>query len=463
MKLAFPTLFSCVLFGWLAAPHLPAGFAAAPETADAGESTPATAGEMATADDTATMYGTPAFELPARSCETCVGQSCSTCGGACSFFDPPRNACGEDPRIYRSLILGRLWVELEYLAWASSKTHLPPLVTTSDPTASLAEAGVLGMDNTSILFGNADYQGDLRSGGRLTGGYWFTPEHRFGVEGSFFEVDGSDVEFRALGDATPILARPIINAQTGLPDALLVSYPGVQLGGIAVKSDVDLLGAEALLRHAIRSGGNYRVDGVVGYRYQRLLDRLSVDESFDFAQEDGSDETTSIDGFDDFASENEFHGGELGLIGRWWGCRWALQALGKIALGGTRTTTSIAGRTVRTITNDDPDVDPVRTTYAGGVLALPSNLGRYAQSESGAVGELGVRLEYALNKQCRVAFGYTFIYWSSVARITDSIDSVVDLSQVPPNANPSAASPSFEFRDTDFWAQGLNAGLQIDF
>jgi hypothetical protein len=352
---------------------------------------------------------------------------------------------------------------LEYLAWSSSSTHLPPLVTTGDPTASPAEAGVLGRDDTSILFGNADYHGDLRSGGRLTGGYWFTPEHRFGIEGSFFQVDGGEVEFLTLGDATPILARPIINAQTGLPDAVLVSYPGVQLGGVAVQAEMDFLGAEALLRRAIRESGNYRLDGVVGYRYQRLLDRLSVDESFDYAREIESDETISLDRFDDFASENEFHGGEVGLVGRWWGCRWALQALGKVALGGTRTTTTIDGGTVRTVTNDDPDIDPVQTAYSGGVLALPSNLGRYAQSEFAAAGELGIRLEYALNKQCRMTLGYTVIYWPSVARVTDSIDTVVDPSQIPPDANAAANRPNFAFHDTDFWAQGLNAGLHIDF
>ncbi len=76
---------------------------------------------------------------------------------------------------------------------------------------------------------------------------------------------------------------------------------------------------------------------------------------------------------------------------------------------------------------------------------------------------MGTRIEYALNKQCRVMFGYTVIYWSSVARVTDSIDLLVDPSQIPPAANPSAASPRFAFHDTDFWAQGLNAGLHIDF
>ena len=275
MKLTFLALFSCVLLGWIAAPHLPPGFAAEPETPDASESEPATAEETVTADDTATTDGEPAVD------STC------TCGTFPSASPVPRAAelvassirqamLAEWIRGLRSLILGRLWFEVEYLAWASSRTHLPPLVTTSDPTASPEEAGVLGMDNTSILFGNADYHGDLPSGGRLTGGYWFTPEHRFGVEGSYFQVDVGKAEFADVGDATPDWVHTVDPAKDGQSSAVPVSFPGVQLVSIAVKSDVDLLGAEALLRRAIREGGNYRLDGVAGYRYQRLLDRLSV-------------------------------------------------------------------------------------------------------------------------------------------------------------------------------------------
>jgi hypothetical protein len=338
-----------------------------------------------------------------------------------------------------------LWVELEYLAWASSQTHVPPLV----------------MDNTAIVFGNADCHGDVRSGGRLTGGFWFTPEHLTGVEGSFFEI-GSDADFAASGDEAANLARPIINAQTGLLEPAPSPASGASLDGMAAGSDTDLLGAEALVRQAIWSGRNHRYDAVAGYRYQRLFDRLSAEEFYALPRDPGATDTTTFARSDELASRNEFHGGEFGLIGRWWGCRWALQALGKVALGSTYTTTTIDGLTVRTVTYDDPHTRPDVDPFPGGVLALPSNLGRYAKSELTAVGELGFRLEYAFHRQCRAWLGCTFIYWPSVARVTDSVDLIVDPSQIWPSSNP-AASPGFGFRNTDFWAQGLNAGLHIDF
>lgn len=353
--------------------------------------------------------------------------------------------------MYRSLLLARLWFEAEYVAWASSKTHLPPLLTSGAPP------------DTVLLFGDADWHGDLRSGGRLTGGYWFTPEHCFGVEGSYFDVDvGGTQHFASGADFPfPVLSRPIIDAGTGLPGSVTVSDPDLQLGAILIRSDVEFSGAEALLRRRLQGQQNYRFDGVAGYRYQRLYDGLHVDELFVSLDDSSGFETDAVVGrSDSLESENEFHGGEIGLIGRWWTRRWALQVLGKAALGGTRTVTRIAGQTAVTVETVD---GPVTDTAPGGVLALPSNIGSYAQSDFAVVGELGLRVEYALTHQLYVTAGYTLIYWSGVARLTDGIDLVVDPSQIPPAVNPAATRPGFAFRNSDFWAQGLNVGLHYEF
>ena len=388
----------------------------------------------------------------------CVGYDSPTCldsGYPSSYFDGPwRCECGVDTRMYRSLFLARLWVEAEYLAWASSKTHLPPLLTTGSPATPPDQAGVLGRPDTVILFGDADLHGDLRSGGRLTGGYWFTPEHRCGVEGSFFEVDVGDTEYLASGHDFPVLARPIVDAQTGLPGRVLVSHPDLELGTALVRSDVDFLGAEALLRRRIHARQGHRLDGVAGYRYQRLYDGLQVDGRT------GSITEIELRRFDNLESENEFHGGEVGLIGRWWGHRWALQVLGKAAFGDTRTTATIDGSTAVTY---EVDGEPTTYTRAGGVLAQGSNIGRYTQSELTAAGELGIRVEYAVTHQLYVTCGYTFIYWPQVCRVTDGIDLTVDPSQVPPEVNPAAVRPGFAFRSSDFWAQGLSLGLHYEF
>ncbi len=391
------------------------------------------------------LHGRPA-------CSDCSSPACAYSAEPCSYFDGPCHCqCGVDTRMYRSLLLARLWFEAEYVAWASSKTHLPPLLTSGAPP------------DTVLLFGDADWHGDLRSGGRLTGGYWFTPEHCFGVEGSYLDVDVGGTQHLASGAdfPFPVLSRPIIDAGTGLPGSVTVSDPDQQLGAILIRSDVEFSGAEALLRRRLQGQQNYRFDGVVGYRYQRLYDGLHVDELFVSLDDSSGFDTDAVVGrSDSLESENEFHGGEIGLIGRWWTRCWALQVLGKAALGGTRTVTKIAGQTAVTVETVD---GPVTDTAPGGVLALPSNIGSHAQSDFATVGELGIRVEYALTHQLYATFGYTLIYWSDVARLTDGIDLVVDPSQIPPAVNPAATRPGFAFRNSDFWAHGLNVGLHYEF
>ena len=59
----------------------------------------------------------------------------------------------------------------------------------------------------------------------------------------------------------------------------------------------------------------------------------------------------------------------------------------------------------------------------------------------------------------RWTFGYTFLYWSGVARPGDQIQLDVNPSQFPPPTRTVTARPDFQLHTTDFWAQGLNFGL----
>ena len=78
---------------------------------------------------------------------------------------------------------------------------------------------------------------------------------------------------------------------------------------------------------------------------------------------------TTIEEFDRFATQNEFHGGELGVIAELRHSCWTLEVLGKLAVGNNRSQVTINGST--TVTVPDPDV--ATTPY--GLLALPSNSG----------------------------------------------------------------------------------------
>jgi hypothetical protein len=72
-----------------------------------------------------------------------------------------------------------------------------------------------------------------------------------------------------------------------------------------------------------------------------------------------------------------------------------------------------------------------------------------------------------LNNHLRIYAGYTFLYWSDVARPGDQIDRGINTSQLPiVGASAGSAGsnrPTFSFKETDFWAQGVNAGLEFPF
>jgi hypothetical protein len=375
----------------------------------------------------------------------------------CGEFDSPYNNYFGDTRIFRSVVLGHLWTEMEYLAWASQPTRLPALVSTSPLGTDPADAGILGPTG-SVLFGDEKTQNTLRSGARLNFGYWFTPEHLAGIETRLLWLSGETIDQFAAGGDDLILATPFVDANSGLNSAVLISYPGLLDGQVRVRSNMQLFGTELLGRCLLTCLGRSRLDFIGGYRYLWLGDTLRTDAvSLSLDDSSGFDADTIVARTDGFASRNEFHGGEFGLVYRWWNCCWAVNLTAKAALGGTRTTSRIGGKT--TLISPTNDV----TTTPGGVFAQPSNIGTFAQSQFAAVGDIGVKLEYAATPQLRLTLGYNWMCWSSVARIGDSIDTTVDPTQLAPNTNPAATRPSFAFHNTSFWSHGLTLGGYYDF
>ena len=56
------------------------------------------------------------------------------------------------------------WAGAEYLLWALKGQPLPALLTTSPPGTPLRNAGIIGVEGTSVVFGNQKVDDDLRSG-----------------------------------------------------------------------------------------------------------------------------------------------------------------------------------------------------------------------------------------------------------------------------------------------------------
>lgn len=360
----------------------------------------------------------------------------------------------------------RFWLHGDYLHWWTRALQLPPLVTTSAAGTPQASAGVFGVPTTSVLFGNSEVNDSDHIGWRASGGAWMGPAKRWGVDLDYFKLDDQQERFSQASDGTVILARPYFDIVSGNEAAVLIAFPAVASGSVSAEAITKLDAAAGRLRWNLCCSTNtsaamgyplladgYRVDLTGGYRFARLSDHLTITHtSLDLSNED----TTFAE--DLFVTGNEFHGGEVGIVWeRRWG-RWLLLGVGRVALGNNRQTVRIEGRSVI-----DNGTGP--QTFTGGVLAQSSNIGFFRRDEFSVIPELGLTVGLQLTNHTRITAGYTFYYVSNVVRAGDIIDRDLNPGLLPPASGPltGPARPQFVFHETDFWAQGLTAGVDVRF
>ncbi|HUT92687.1 MAG TPA: BBP7 family outer membrane beta-barrel protein [Thermoguttaceae bacterium] len=351
---------------------------------------------------------------------------------------------------------GPLWLRGDYLFWWTKGYHVPPLVTTStDP----ADGGILGEPTTSILFGDEEIDFGSRSGGRFWIGYSFDPCRTRGVEIGYFFLGEGSTSFHAASDndGEPVLARPFFDTELLEQNAEPISFPDMWAGEVDVSATNRLQGLEALYRRCLTEACASRLDFLVGYRYLNLEEGLRIAEDLEVIGP-GTPYAlgTTVEVFDQFDTANTFHGAELGIVARSHFDGWSLEMLMKLALGSAHSEVFIDGQTTATYQGTS-------ATHDGGILALDSNRGTHSIDQFAVVPELGITLGYELTCRLRATFGYTFLYWSQVARPGDHIDLDVNPLQIPPAQQGGVPRPEFRWVTDDFWAQGMNFGLEYCF
>jgi hypothetical protein len=350
----------------------------------------------------------------------------------------------------------RFWVSGDYLLWWIKDSRTPALVTAG--SAYDAVPGALGQSGTQVLFGG-DVNNPIRSGARFRAGYWLTPDQTFGLDGSFFFLGGQNVRFAAASDGSPLLARPFLDANSNRQDAFLVAYPGRQTGDVTASMSSFLWGAEANARGMLFRGPSYQISLLGGFRFLDLHEALRMQEMDALAPQRFSDPIVWTTAADRIHTGNQFYGGQIGTDFMWTRGRFFVDILGKVALGASVQRTSINGWSAYSTSAGQSGAIGV------GQLALPSNLGWYAKDQFAVVPEFGLNVGYAVTRHIRLTAGYTFLYWSRVFRPGDQVDPVVNTTEfsalVGNGTMHGPQRPNFTFKDSDFWAQGLNFGLEF--
>ena len=375
------------------------------------------------------------------------------------FWKP---ACDSKPHI---------WVTTDYLLWwVKSGPVNTPLVTSG--SAADPVPGALGQPNTQVLFGDRGMAYGALSGVRFGAG--IDLGSNVSLEGNYFLLQHGAVHFSASSDAagSPVIARPFLNNQFQAEDALLTSTPnpavGPFAGTTAVSSYLQLQGWELnFATHGELSNG-LRFTALAGFRSLNLNEDLVIQDSLTPLSA-GSltifgapvNPPSQLSDIDRFHTSNTFYGGQIGGKLEWAGERLSVEFLGKIAMGVTQQLAVIDGSTTATT----PGLGSV--TAPGGVLALSSNSGRFYRSAFSVVPEAGLTLGWAITPRLKATLGYTFLFWSQVARPGDQIDRNINPALQPSNQNfgngQGAAQPAFSFHESGFWAQGLNFGMEFRF
>jgi len=354
----------------------------------------------------------------------------------------------------------RVWAGADYLLWQLRGDSLPPLLTASPPGTPQAQAGVLSAPGTTVLFGGSGVNDDWRSGWQVRGGLWLDCEQKLAVEANFFLLEQVGAGFDVTSNGTPILSRPFFNTELGRQDAQLVAFPGLLAGHVSVAEASSLLGTGAWLRCNLCCGCRHWVDGVIGYRFLRLRDRLTITENL--VSTDPASATTplgtTLDVVDRFETTNQFHGVDLGLAGEVRRGALVLEWFTRLAVGGNTGDVAISGASTFTVPGLPPMVQP------GGLLALSSNSGRFSKDRVGLVPEVGLRLGYQITPWLRGSAGYNFLYWTDVIRPGTQIDTAVNPNLLPPPVPGGPARPAPRVGDTtDLWAHGFSLGLEVRF
>jgi hypothetical protein len=324
------------------------------------------------------------------------------------------------------------FARLEFLSWWGAGNNLPVLVTD-------------GVQPANTLFGGELIDQDPRGGGRVTIGKWFDGGQSVGLMARFYSVDDGTFDFTRTSEGGIPITRPFFSLENAGgqivgPDGLQVAGNGIP-GSISVVGRQRFTGVDVLYRRLINASQSGSVDFLIGYTTARLDEDLMIDSTSTL-------NAVNIGVRDLFDAKNEFHGVAVGVLGRRDAGRFGMEFLGKIAMGDMSQQMTLDG----SATNSD-----------FGLLIQSNNEGVFEDHAFVFAPEVGCNLVYRARPNLDIVFGYTLLYWSSVARPEDHIPQNLAVNPNNPPPADELPGPPFRFVHNDYWLQGLNLGVAFSF
>jgi hypothetical protein len=354
----------------------------------------------------------------------------------------------------------RFFGSADYVLFDLRRGPTPPLVQTVTPAVAQTalNTGELPAGGATTLFGEKGIDYDAFSGFRGQIGFWFNNSSTFGVDASVLWLEEQTTGFNIRSAGLPVIGRGFFDVAAEREAFLFYSTPdGVERGFINVAAATRMYGGDANLRFKGSSVFADRTDFVMGLRYLNLRDSLSIDSGADIYTPAGVLNQT-IRSFESFRTRNQFYGSQAGVESHFHYGNFTLDLSGKVATGWVHQEVEIAGGSQSTIVGQPTQTLPNRSI----LYVQPTNAGNYKRDEFAILPELLIKLGYQVTPHIRATVGYDLLYVSNVIRPGNALDAGVNPSNTDfiavqqPN---TARRPAFSFDGTDFWAQGLTAGL----
>jgi hypothetical protein len=360
---------------------------------------------------------------------------------------------------------------VESLLWWFKGSPVPvPLLTTSTDATAMPVAA-FNDPNTRVLIGNHDLGTGGHWGSRFTAGFWIDDRRQVALEGSYFFVANRTAVRSVSSDGQPgsrILAVPFMDADAGAENTFVLAAPGSFAGSAALSVSNRLQGAD--LQFVVQSfeGDHWHVQILAGFRYVDLTENLS----FATASTALSDPNTGliVNTADQFNMRNQFYGCHVGARADYQIGRLTVCASASVALGNMSQTADLNGFAITNAFNNaavGPFTGvPTQNLPGSGTFVQPSNLGSANRDEIAIAPELGVKVSYQLSRSLRLFAGYDLLYLSNVIRPGEQIDRGISLSQTVQSSIAGTAAgpgsrPAATLVGADFWAQGVNLGLEF--
>jgi hypothetical protein len=355
----------------------------------------------------------------------------------------------------------------ELLLWRVDGAHLPPLVTENR----LNFPPSLALASTDVLAGNNVAGNSWRTGYRLELGVWFDDCQETALIGDYFNVGQDDYDYYYPGGSGTNVGRPYFDTQLGFQfyrpiSGNYVDYeddPITYDGTVNATYDDDFQGAGLLVQQRVYlvgdasgCGPSTQVMVLGGYRFLSYDSQLRIDDSRTVIA--GTGEGSQDFRRDLFNTDNEFHGGELGVMARFTQTGCWFDGSFKLALGGHQKRATISGNTA-TIS----DTGVVEFADGGLLTSSQTNIGTYTDSRFRLIPTFRMDAGVRLTPQWTFQAGYTAIIWGGVTRAAAIMppNLAVDPSNIPPVSPGGNASPVFPgLGGSELVAHGLDLGIE---